>query len=554
MNILSLDLQRGISGDMMVAALLDAGASFVRVQQALSSLALQGVSLEVSRVTKASIAMCDFKVKLAQDNHDADMAYLFPHNKELAARATETAEKEAKEATTPTTISAKAAAPAGDAPAGSAILGIKALKSAPCHGITLQELEHAHHHYDDDEAHTHDHEHSHEHCHDHDLDHGHGHSHEYGHHHDHGHDHNHDHAHGHHHEHRALKDVYALIEQSTASAAAKELAKKVFAIIAEAEAKAHGTDPEFVHFHEVGGLDSIADVLSFAVCIDDLQIERVYATPLGEGYGEIVCQHGLLPIPVPAVTNIVSAHHLPLQSGRCYGELVTPTGAAMIAALEPEFSNPPQAQLLSSGYGAGKRQYDLPSFVRAMVLQAEAGEQADGAARGADAKGVAGGLIDLGELGTAPFGDTIIEIKSNIDDCSGELLGALMEKLLQAGAQDVSFSSIFMKKNRPAVTLCVLCHEDKIAELTRLILTESSSIGVRFSRQQRLIMKREAQEFNSSLGTVQVKRCELNPALGQHVCVYPEFDSLKALAAKCGLPLKEVEARVKGELYAAQAK
>lgn len=506
MNILSLDLQRGVSGDMMVAALLDAGASFARVQQALSSLALQGVSLEISRVTKTSISMCDFKVKLAQDNHDADMAYLFPHKKDLVAIATASEKETAISTNNATNDSATVISPT--------ILGIRTLKSAPLVSITQNETKHKH-------EHNHDH---------------------------------HNHGHKHHHEHRALKDVYALIEQSTTSDTAKALAKKVFAIIAQAEAKAHGTDPEFVHFHEVGGLDSIADVLSFAVCIDDLKIERVYATPLGEGYGEIVCQHGLLPIPVPAVTNIVNAHHLPLQTGRCYGELVTPTGAAMVAALEPQFINPPRSQIISSGYGAGKRQYDLPSFVRALLLQPETSEQATSGTSTSSAASADSILVDLGKLGAAPFGDTIIELKSNIDDCSGELLGALMEKLLQAGAQDVSFNSIFMKKNRPAVTLCVLCHEDKITELTRIILTESSSIGVRFSRQQRLIMKREAQEFNSSLGTVQVKRCELNPALGQHVCIYPEFDSLKALATKYGLPLKEVEARVKGELYAAQAK
>ena len=527
MAILSLDLQRGVSGDMMVAALLDAGASFEKVQQALSSLPLSGFILEKSDVIKASIKMCDFKVKLVCDNHDADMEYLFPH-----------------------------------------LFGHETSPEPHAHA-------HKHDHHDHDHGHghhghSHDHEHDehttiapntsfiiksltpltsadgqlfsatkplppHEHCHDHDHSYGHG---------------------GHSHEHRSLQDVYALIDQSMASDPAKTLAKKVFAIIAAAEAKAHGTSPDLVHFHEVGGLDSIADVLSFAVCIDDLKIDTVYASTLGEGYGEIVCQHGLLPIPVPAVSNIVAAHHLPIQTGRCYGELVTPTGAAMVAALEPKFTTPQGMTITSTGYGAGKRAYEKPSFVRAMLLSPVTGADtatavtATASADVADtARATAWGL-DLGDIGAAPYGDEIIELKSNIDDTTGELLGVLMDKLLNAGAQDVSYRSIFMKKNRPAVELCVLCHEDKVPELTRIILTESSSIGVRFSRQQRLIMKREAGEFASSLGPVKIKRCTLNPALGQHEVTYPEFESIKEIAAQTKLPLKEVEARIKGELYA----
>lgn len=537
MAILSLDLQRGVSGDMMVAALLDAGASFEKVQQALSSLPLSGFSIEKSDVIKSSIRMCDFKVKLVCDNHDADMEYLFPH-----------------------------------------LFGHDASPEAHDHDHH-HEHEHAHHHDHEHHEHhehehaadahntsafaiksltpltsadeqlfsatkplpPHDHSHDYEHCNSHDHCHDHGHDHEHGHDHSHG---------GHSHEHRSLQDVYALIDQSLASDPAKKLAKKVFAIIAVAEAKAHGTSPDLVHFHEVGGLDSIADVLSFAVCIDDLQIDTVYASTLGEGYGEIVCQHGLLPIPVPAVSNIVAAHHLPLQSGRCYGELVTPTGAAMVAALEPKFTTPQGMTIISTGYGAGKRAYEKPSFVRAMLLGPVTGTDTASATNNT-ASAPAWGL-DLGEIGAAPYGDEIIELKSNIDDTTGELLGALMDKLLAAGAQDVSFRSIFMKKNRPAVELCVLCYEDNVPELTRIILTESSSIGVRFSRQQRLIMKREAGEFASSLGLVKVKRCTLNPALGQHEVIYPEFESIKEIAAQTKLPLKEVEARIKGELYAQQ--
>ena len=312
MAILSLDVQRGVSGDMMVAALLDAGANFDEVKRVLQSLPLSGFSIEKQAVTKASLTMCDFTVKLEHDNHDADMAYLHPDRY---------------------------------APS----LKIKAPISAEALLTQAAQL------HPDPQHHEHDHSHSHEHSHDHE----HGHSHE----------HSHDHAHGH--SHRALSDVVALIESSCATQPAKDLAIKVFTIIAAAEAKAHGTSPDLVHFHEVGGLDSIADILAFAVCVTDLNITKTYATHLGEGFGEVRCQHGLLPIPVPAVANICAAHQLPLVTGRCYGELVTPTGAAMLAALKCHFVPAPLATISAVGYGAGKRTYDKPSFVRATLLQDE---------------------------------------------------------------------------------------------------------------------------------------------------------------------------------------
>lgn len=522
MAILSLDLQRGASGDMMVAALLDAGADFEAVKQVLQSLPLAGFSIEKSYVTKAALNMCDFKVKLAVDNHDSDMAYLFPH----------------------------------------------------LHGQDAHEHEHEHGH--DHEHHHHDHDHSHEHNHDApaftikgpitklssehlvlqpqgdecscDCDCGHHHHHDHD--HDHEHEHCHDHDHDHHHEHRALQDVVDLINNSCASAKAKALAIKVFTIIAAAEAKAHGTSPDMVHFHEVGGLDSIADVLAFAVCVDNLDITKTYATVLGEGYGEVRCQHGLLPIPVPAVANICAAHSLPMQTGRCYGELVTPTGAAMVAALEPNFAAAPAHTMISCGYGAGKRAYEKPSFIRALLLQdAPANSIATGAGT-ATATTAGAGAAHTVDFADGPYHDHIVEIKSNIDDMSGELLGALMTKLLDAGAQDVSYKSIFMKKNRPAVELAVLCHEDKLSELVRLILTESNSIGVRVCRQERFILGRTAETFESSLGPVQVKHCTLDPELGKYEVTYPEYESLKDLATKLNRPVKEVEAIVRGELYA----
>ena len=290
---------------------------------------------------------------------------------------------------------------------------------------------------------------------------------------------------------------------------------------------------DLVHFHEVGGLDSIADILAFAVCVTDLKITQTYATHLGEGFGEVRCQHGLLPIPVPAVANICAAHKLPMVTGRCYGELVTPTGAAMLAALECHFAPAPLTTMIAVGYGAGKRTYDKPSFVRATLLHEPSADQTP----------------DY-NCTPSPYRDTIVEIKSNIDDLSGELMGTLFERLKHEGAVDVSLRSIFMKKNRPGFELCVLCHEEQVKAIVTTILTETSAIGVRLSRQERYIMAREQRSFVSSLGPVTIKHCELDPELGTYSIDYVEFDSLKELSAITGRPLKEVEAIVKGELYA----
>lgn len=495
MAILSLDVQRGVSGDMMVAALLDAGASFAEVQRVLGTLPLHGFSIEQKQVTKASISMCDFTVKLDQDNHDSDLAYLHPDRYGQAKHHTP--------------------APSA-APDPAPTFTIKApLSSAQLLTSAAQLHPEAEYHHD----------HSHEHSH------------------DHGHDHKHSHSHNH--THRALSDVVALIKHSSAVPAAQELAIKVFTIIAAAEAKAHGTSPDLVHFHEVGGLDSIADILAFAVCVTDLNITQTYATPLGEGYGEVRCQHGLLPIPVPAVANICAAHQLPMVTGRCYGELVTPTGAAMLAALECKFEPAPLTTVAAVGYGAGKRNYDKPSFVRATVLH-EVTTPTNACKSGSSL----GAALGSASVTPSPYRDSIVEIKSNIDDLSGELMGTLFERLSAAGAVDVSLRALIMKKNRPGFELCVLCHEAQVKPLVTLILTETSAIGVRLSRQERYIMQRRQGTFNSSLGPVITKHCELDPELGSYSVDYVEFDNLKELAATCGHPLKEVEAIVKGELYA----
>lgn len=198
--------------------------------------------------------------------------------------------------------------------------------------------------------------------HDHDMDYLYGHL-------DDDHDHHHVHHHEHHHEHRNLADVCDIIDASCATEKAKCIARDIFAVLAEAEAKAHGKPVAEVHFHEVGAVDSIADVLAFAVCLDHVAADEVVITELAEGKGTVRCQHGIIPVPVPAVVNIVSAHGIALRMLDVFGELVTPTGAAIVAATRTSDKLPECFVIKAVGLGAGKRDYDTPGVVRAMIIE-----------------------------------------------------------------------------------------------------------------------------------------------------------------------------------------
>ena len=284
MKSLYLECNAGISGDMLVAALLDLGADKEALDKALQSIPAKGFEYKISRVSKAGVNCCDFDVILDEEhaNHDHDLAFL--------------------------------------------------------HGN------------DDAVVHSHEHEH----------------------HHDHEHEHEHSHVpheHHHHHEHRGLQEVIAIIDATDMSAAAKELALKIFDIIADAEAKAHAVEKNAVHFHEVGAIDSIVDIVAIAVCADSLGVENVIVPELCEGRGTVRCQHGVLPVPVPATANIMqrfgfNVHLLPVQ-----GEFVTPTGAAAAAALMTTDELPQSFKILGIGLGAGKRQYERPSILRALLIE-----------------------------------------------------------------------------------------------------------------------------------------------------------------------------------------
>lgn len=367
-------------------------------------------------------------------------------------------------------------------------------------------LEYEEHEHDHEHAHAHVHEdgteYSHEHCHDHVHTHDHG-DHDHVHTHDHGdHDHVHTHDHMHPHTHRNLYDIYTIIDRLQSSDKVKQLARRIFEIVAEAESKAHGLPIDQVHFHEVGAIDSIVDIISTAVCLDNLGIEKVIVSPLAEGQGYVRCQHGTLPVPVPATANIAQAYGLKLRFTETPGEMVTPTGAAIAAALGTGASMPKNYRIVKIGIGAGNKDFDHANILRAMIIEEEEEEKTDS--------------LEL--------------LETNLDDCTGEVLGYTMNLLLKAGANDVWYTPIYMKKNRPAYMLSVLCRESSRETMEDIIFTHTTSIGIRRFSAQRTALDRKRIQVETAYGAADVKVCSYK---GKQYC-YPEYDSVSAICDKQG--------------------
>lgn len=318
------------------------------------------------------------------------------------------------------------------------------------------------------------------------------------------HEHHHAHEHHHSHEHRRLDDIYTVIEQARMTDRAKELAKKIFLIVARAESKAHGCSVGEVHFHEVGAVDSIVDIISAAVLIDDLNITGCVVTGLTEGSGFVSCQHGDLPVPVPAVLNIAEQYGIPLRPCAVTGEMVTPTGIAIAAALRTQSSLPKQYKIIKTGTGLGKRDFGRANLLRAMLIE------------------------------ETPNDDQIYIVECNIDDAAGEELGFAMEKLTAAGARDVHFIPCFMKKNRPAYILRIITGEKELEKIEKTVFRYTSTIGLRKYPVDRTCMSRAMMTVSLPEADIAVKKC----FLGDIVRYYPEYESVRAAAEKSGRPLR----------------
>lgn len=362
--------------------------------------------------------------------------------------------------------------------------------------------------------------------HDHDMTYLHG-----DHHHHHGDEHGHSHnvlEPAHHHEHQAKKthshanrglpEIIEIINQAQITDRAKALAIRIFSIIADAEAKAHGVERELVHFHEVGAVDSIVDIVAVAVCLDNLDIREVIVPEVYEGRGFVRCQHGTIPIPVPAVTHIAASHQLNLHISSTEGELITPTGAAIVAAIKTSDQLLKQFTIEKTGIGAGKRIYDRPSLLRAMLITDKTQKN-----------------------------EGIYKLETNIDDCGGEILGFVMERLFEAGARDVHYSPVYMKKNRPAYLLNVICTKAEIETLEQIIFEETTTIGIRRIQMESTGLKRTVRKIKTSLGEAQVKVCELES--GKRI--YPEYASVVELCEKHRLAYQDAYHIIKKECEAA---
>ena len=339
----------------------------------------------------------------------------------------------------------------------------------------------------------------------------------------------------HHHEHRHLSEVYEILDRAANAGAvtprALETAKKIFRIIAEAEAKAHGVPVEEVHFHEVGAVDSIVDILAVAVLADDLGIENCIVTGLNEGSGFVETQHGMLPIPVPAVAHIAEAAGIALHITETKGEMVTPTGAGIVAALRTQETLPAGYKILKSGVGLGKRDFGRANFLRAQIIEDCASDKC--------------GDATSTTTGCTPADCNVFQLEANIDDSTPEELGYAMDKLFEAGARDVHFIPCYMKKNRMGTLLCVLADSEHLAAVERAIFLHTSTVGVRRFPVERTCMARSTFEVETEFGKVRVKKS----VLGDIEKIKPEFDDLKACADKAGVPIREIQKAVEKKLF-----
>ena len=344
--------------------------------------------------------------------------------------------------------------------------------------------------------------------------------------HDHDHDHDHDRDRDHHHAHRGLAQVKQVIDAAPLSERARGLARDAFRILARAEAKAHGLPIDQVHFHEVGAVDSIVDVLAAAFLIDDLDIERAIVPVLTDGHGTIRCQHGVIPVPVPATLNICIAHGLPLSPSSVEGELVTPTGAALVAALEPEFSLPERYTIRAVGLGAGKRSYERPSILRAMLIE-ELDAHVGAAAREP--------RPSLSAETQAP--NCVVKLECDIDDCSPEVLAYAVERLREAGAREAHWLSIFCKKGRPAYQLQVIVEPADVLRMEEIILSETTTIGIRRQEMGRTCLPRAIETVETPWGDVLVKTVRLPDGTQRTT---PEYEACAAIARDKGVALQTV--------------
>ena len=474
MKALYVEPFAGISGNMLLGALLDAGVPFAFLQEEFAKLHLGNYELVHKSVNKSGIQAQYFNVVLPEEQeHEHEHAHDGDH---------------------------------------------------------VHEHHHAHDHDD-----NHEHEHHHDHEHDHAWMHAHGiaHSHDHelvheeepcgcGHHHDH--EHNHDqehhhehHTHHHHHEHRNLHDIEEILDHSDLPKEVIAKAKEVFLAIAKAEAKVHGSTVEEIHFHEVGAIDTIIDVVGNILALQYLGIEKIFTAPVNTGFGFVECAHGQMPVPAPATAELLQG--MPHYRGTVDKEMTTPTGAALLKVLAVPVQEVPAGFTVNRiGYGAGTRDVSIPNVLRVNVGVCE--------------ESCVPGRMDTGL-------ETLIMLECNIDDMNPEILPYVLDRLFEAGANDAWLQPVIMKKGRPAQTLKVLCRKPVQQKLQQIMFTETTTLGIRSYPVTRITLERRWRDADTPWGSVRVKEGLLH---GQVINSVPEFEDCKRVALESGQPLKEVEA------------
>ena len=358
------------------------------------------------------------------------------------------------------------------------------------------------------DAHSHTHTHTHDEDHHHEHGHEHGHSHGEDHHHEHGLEHDHSHDHHHHHVHRNLTDITAIVSGLDIPESVQADVLRVYRLIAEAESHAHNRPVEEVHFHEVGSMDAVADITAFCLILSELAPEKVLASPVRIGFGDVHCAHGILPVPAPATAWILRG--VPVYAGNIRGELCTPTGAAILKCFAQDFCTLPQMQIEKIGMGCGKKDFEQANCVRAMLGETEAGT-----------------------------GDAAV-LSCNLDDMTPEDVGFAMDALLEGGALDVWTAAAGMKKNRPGWVLNVLCRPEDREKMVRLLFRHTSTIGVREETVRRYTLERRTETVSGPCGEIRKK---ISSGYGVTREKF-EYDDLSAAAKASGKSIAEV----RGEL------
>ena len=453
MKSLYLDIFSGISGDMLIGALIDLGVDFQKLEAELDKLGLHEFHLHMRRAHKQGIEGVKFDVHLAHEHshehtHEGGVTHTHPHS-------------------------------------------------------------HHHHEHDDKHhvEHAHHHEHSHEPEHAHAHGPSHGHEHEHGQHH---HEHEEEHTHG-----RNYAEIKELISRSTLSPWVKDKAIAVFHRIAVAEGQIHGLPPEKVHFHEVGAVDSIVDIVGACIGLEMLGKPRVLSSNVVEGTGFMHCAHGRFPIPAPATLEIFAARSVSISQCEETSELVTPTGAALLAEFVETFGPMQGMAGAKIGFGLGTRDNRTrPNVLRAI----------------------------LGETSAVPVPhdwetDRVAVLETNLDNINSEILGNFVERAFASGALDVFHTPVQMKKNRPGVVLTVLCAETDADKFSDLIFRETTAFGVRRHIAERRKLRREFVEVKTPYGSVAVKIGKLD---GKVVQSSPEYESCRKVADAAGVPIKAV--------------